>query len=331
MKTYILDTFNRFKRYSDSLDIKTVLCNKSWWVFNDLGEKEIYLFQEDNTLIIAVKGIVSNATWKYISANNSLLISTKSESYLLHPAFIDEVIFALQLDGTSQYSFMIDETQRDSFAPKTLTDITNYFHDKESKQLKAALIETVRIEREKKEQRQQELAEKERDERLIQLSKERNNVLANDDYYKKLQRKGNLIETLMGLIVVVSALAILVVFIIFYSEIAAESRFPEWLGAFGGFLNWLLFGVMGWWVAIFPFILIHILLDGSNNDKIKSIQKKTWDSLLKESDYEKCPKCSCNSVPPKQVNFSCFSYKCPQCGYYSFRNVVIKGPYYSPR
>lgn len=44
MKTYLFDTFNRYKRFSEKLDAKTILCNKSWWVFNDSGEKEVYIF-----------------------------------------------------------------------------------------------------------------------------------------------------------------------------------------------------------------------------------------------------------------------------------------------
>ena len=111
MKTYLLDILNRYKKFSESLDVEAILCSKSWSVFNDSGCKEIYLFQHDGSLIISVSGEVTNATWKYIPVNQSILISTKSASYMLHPAFVDDIIFALQLDGTNQYSFMIDELQ----------------------------------------------------------------------------------------------------------------------------------------------------------------------------------------------------------------------------
>ena len=127
MKTYLLDILNRYKKFSESLDVEAILCSKSWSVFNDSGCKEIYLFQHDGSLIISVSGEVTNATWKYILVNQSILISTKSASYMLHPAFVDDIIFALQLDGTNQYSFMIDELQRDTFAPKSLSDIEKYF------------------------------------------------------------------------------------------------------------------------------------------------------------------------------------------------------------
>lgn len=132
MKTYLLDILNRYKKFSESLDVEAILCSKSWSVFNDSGCKEIYLFQHDGSLIISVSGEVTNATWKYIPVNQSILISTKSASYMLHPAFVDDIIFALQLDGTNQYSFMIDELQRDTFAPKSLSDIEKYFIVKKS-------------------------------------------------------------------------------------------------------------------------------------------------------------------------------------------------------
>ena len=97
MKTYLFDTFNRYKRFSEELDAKTILCNKSWWVFNDSGEKEVYIFNTDGSLIISVSGKVTNATWKYIPANKSVIISGNNQSYMVHPAFYDNMIFALQV------------------------------------------------------------------------------------------------------------------------------------------------------------------------------------------------------------------------------------------
>lgn len=50
MKTFILDTLNKYKHISKGLDAKAILCNKSWQVFNNSGEKEIYIFQENSSL-----------------------------------------------------------------------------------------------------------------------------------------------------------------------------------------------------------------------------------------------------------------------------------------
>lgn len=185
VKTYILDAVNRCKKFSESLDVKATLCSKSWSVFNDTGIKEIYLFQHDGSLIISVSGEVTDATWKYIPVNQSILISTKIGSYMLHPTFIDNIIFALQLDGTNQYSFMIDELQRDSFAPKCLSDIENYFRNKEleaKQQENIAIANTIRIEREN--QRKQEAIQ---DAQLRQRQCE--DILKSDLVYIELKKR----------------------------------------------------------------------------------------------------------------------------------------------
>lgn len=192
MKTYFLDTLNRYKRFSEKLDAKTILCNKSWWIFNDSGEKEIYIFQEDGSLIISFNGKVTHATWQYIPANKSLVISTPKESYMLHPAFVDENIFALQQDGTNKFAFMIDESQKANFAPRSLRELTYYFEEKETKRIQ-------------EEQRQQQLyiestrqqkIEQEKNQRIELLKKkaeeswERNKdkILINDKKYIRSQK-----------------------------------------------------------------------------------------------------------------------------------------------
>ena len=106
MKTYLLDVLNRYKRFSEILDVKTILCNKSWLIFNDSGEKEVYIFQEDGSLIISFAGKVTHATWQYLPVNKSLIIDSNEDAYMLHPAFVDENLFVLQQDGTDRFAFM---------------------------------------------------------------------------------------------------------------------------------------------------------------------------------------------------------------------------------
>lgn len=62
MKTYLLDSINRLKRFSQNLDVQATLCGRSWLVFNDSGDKEVYIFEPDNSLVISIKGVVTNAT-----------------------------------------------------------------------------------------------------------------------------------------------------------------------------------------------------------------------------------------------------------------------------
>ena len=158
MKTYLLDILSRYYRCSEILDVKTVLCNKSWWIFNDSGDKELYIFQENGSLIASVNGNVINATWQYIAANKSLVISFKEQSYMLHPSFIDNIIFALQQDGTERFLFMINEEQKQLFYLKSLNELNSYFEEAERKRIEAKqqekriLLEQQEIEQQKAKQ-----------------------------------------------------------------------------------------------------------------------------------------------------------------------------------
>lgn len=137
MKTFLLDSFNRYKRFSEELNVKTILCNKSWLIFNDCGDKELYVFQENGSLIASVNGNVTNAKWQYIPANKSLVVSFREQSFMFHPSFINNVIFALQQDGTERFAFMINEEQSESFYPKSLKELNNYFEGIERKRIEA--------------------------------------------------------------------------------------------------------------------------------------------------------------------------------------------------
>lgn len=166
MKTFLFDTINRYKRFSQQLDVQTVLCNRSWWVFNDSGEKEVYIFQPDGTLIISVSGKVTQATWQYITANESLIISGNSQSYMVHPAFMDNILFALQLDGTNDIAFLIEENNKALFAPKTFTELQGYFENKrleaEKEELRLAEIQRQTfLQKQKEEEIKAQQAEKE--------------------------------------------------------------------------------------------------------------------------------------------------------------------------
>ena len=73
MKTYLLDSLNRIKRKGENLYAKTILCNKSWLIFNDSGDKELYIFQENGEVLISLNGIVSKGSWQYIPANKNIV------------------------------------------------------------------------------------------------------------------------------------------------------------------------------------------------------------------------------------------------------------------
>lgn len=221
MKTYLLDILNRYNRFSENLDVKTILCNKSWSIFNDAGNKELYIFQENGNLIASVNGNVLNGNWQYISANKSIVISFKEQSYMLHPSFFDKTIFALQQDGTNKYAFMIDEKQSQSFQPKTLTELKSYFENIERKKIeeeqhRRKLLaeqqranEQRRIEEEHREQikRQEERVQQYLNKKRLEYWEQNQDyILQNDLSYKKLcssKKKWEIIETIFVILTII--------------------------------------------------------------------------------------------------------------------------------
>ena len=148
MKTYLMKIPEILKGISETLDITATLCDKSWVVFNDEGVKILFIFERDGTLIVSRNGVVSKQRWSYIQATKAILIDNAQQSFLLHPAFIDNVVFALNQDGTQHHLFMIDEGQVEQFQMLTLAILQQYFESKvEQKQLDLKRLEEEEQER----------------------------------------------------------------------------------------------------------------------------------------------------------------------------------------
>lgn len=155
MKTFFLNIPRRLRIESQKLDAQAILCDRAWTVFNDEGIKQLFIFQTDGSLLITINGVVYNSTWKYVPVNNSVVITSEGKSTMYHPAFMDSIVFALELDGGSEYLFMIDEVNQKVFTPKTLSELNDYFKRKEE----------LLLEREEEQKRQKDKDEKERVER----------------------------------------------------------------------------------------------------------------------------------------------------------------------
>lgn len=137
MRTFILSAYNRFKRYAETTDIKTKLCNRTWIVFNDGGERELYKFREDGSIYIILSGCVTKGTWEYDPSDKSLIITAANQSYMVHPGMHEDILMALQIDGTEECAFLIEENNAQNFAPKSRTELIQYFEEKERKLIEA--------------------------------------------------------------------------------------------------------------------------------------------------------------------------------------------------
>ena len=167
MKTFLYSIPNRIQSFSKKLDVKTALCGKSWEVFNDEGVKQLFIFNENGSILITNNGKVINASWSFIPQNSSILITTGDETIMFRTAFFNKVLIVLQQDGVERYLFMIDESKEALFPDMSLATLTEYVEREiaaaalleKQKQLKA---ERAQEEREREEINKQQLKEAER-------------------------------------------------------------------------------------------------------------------------------------------------------------------------
>lgn len=115
MRTFIADIIPKIQQYSKKLDDLTKLQNQHWVSIGEISDaKTVYIFRDNNQLLISENGRVQKGTWEYLG-NQSLLIETPAEMpLLLKHGFFDENVIALKLDSTNTYAFFVNESKYDS-------------------------------------------------------------------------------------------------------------------------------------------------------------------------------------------------------------------------
>lgn len=168
MKAYLMSLPKSLKGISDKLNVKALLCEKSWLVFHE-EKRVIFIFQKDGSLIVSQNGVASKGKWEYIKSNKTILIEAVDTMLLLRPIFVDDVLFVLQQDGVGYFVF-IDERRIDKFVQKTISAIDDYLKEVSGEAQK--MRETLEQERREKERQRRLLARERAEEEIVQATKE---------------------------------------------------------------------------------------------------------------------------------------------------------------
>lgn len=185
MYVYLMTIPDSIKGISDKLNIKALLCNKSWIVFNEEGKKIVFIFQKRGDMIISKNGVVTKGKWEYI--NKSLILEGEDTSLLLHPTFENDMLFILQQDGTDYHIILINESRCDELKMRTLEAINNYLDSTSKKsdpeyqlqqQRKAEMERAIKAKQEELwEIKAREAAKEELEQRTKPIRRKRNFVL----------------------------------------------------------------------------------------------------------------------------------------------------------
>lgn len=182
MKTYICNIPNFIKNFSKVLDYKTVLCDKIWHVLRDDQTNETYIFRQNGEILISVNGITSIGKFTILPMG-AILIAISGTNYLIRP-YNSELkdILAFNLDGTNQFSFLINEKSSLADTIKTHQQLENHYRLIEDKK---AEYESFRKQREIAELEEKRKAERNGKKRKELISKY-NLGHVNDPYIKSL-------------------------------------------------------------------------------------------------------------------------------------------------
>jgi len=110
MKAYINSLLPSLRRFSDSLDKKSILVGQPWVLIDEEGNFEKLIFKKNQELIISQNGVVTVGRWEYLSSAKSLLIDRNKNKILLNQEFVEKGILVLKYDGFSdKYFFLVNE------------------------------------------------------------------------------------------------------------------------------------------------------------------------------------------------------------------------------
>lgn len=128
MITFVLNIIPKIKKYSQKLDNLVLLTNKPWVVLDELVQsKTVYIFRENNDLLISKNGSVTKGKWEYLM-QNSILIDLPGQSYLLRHGFFDDNILALKIDSKDEYAVLINESKYNEDL-NTIDSVINFLNE----------------------------------------------------------------------------------------------------------------------------------------------------------------------------------------------------------
>lgn len=193
MKTYLFNTIDRIKQYSQKLDATTILCQKAWYVLNEDMQQEVLIFRQDGSVIVSSQGETKKYTWEYLQQNNSVLINhTDIDGTMLKPAFMCEEILALRKDGTNECMFLIDNESDKMQKVRSIEAVNQYFAQVETQ------IEKEKQQKAIEEQKKSEITGEHRQTIIQRVQQE----FSRSEEFQNIQRKKGL-ENLLTFIMII--------------------------------------------------------------------------------------------------------------------------------
>ncbi len=125
MKTFIVNSVKGVVDQKKKFDVTSKLMGREWRMLSDdPGVNCKYIFLKDGKLVLSVNGISTYTTWQM--ATPTAIIMHEGVGTFLYKIFhLDEDIIVLNLDGTENFCFLINQENK-NLANSSFSDIQWY-------------------------------------------------------------------------------------------------------------------------------------------------------------------------------------------------------------
>ena len=133
-------------------------------MLNNQNAKILYIFRKDGSLLISTDGSVVKAHWEYVKENQTILIEDSEHCCLFHPVFYDDIVLAIQQDGTEKCLAMVNFDKASEFLELTVEAINKHFLYTAHPEIREAEKREAREKREREELERKRILEERRPE-----------------------------------------------------------------------------------------------------------------------------------------------------------------------
>lgn len=186
-----------FKKYTKNLDVKKLICERSWTCISEDSSSISLFFKRDGSFYLTTDGQGISGKWDYLHGNGSIVLNHNNNIHMYKSVFSDENMVVLNLDKTDSYAILIDEGK----ILNSQKGVENYLQNKEESKRNEEISIELEL-RHKEFERQEREWEK-------QMEKERRKKVFSK--YKKLI--SSLFPRFFGILGCVVFLYILLVFL----------------------------------------------------------------------------------------------------------------------
>jgi len=113
METNLSVLIPRVNKLSQKFDNILLIQSHHWVLINEVeNKKNLYIFRDNNELLISDEGHVDISKWRYLG-KNTLLIESKNGKCLFKHGFFDDNLIAIKVHDKENYSFFVNEAKFD--------------------------------------------------------------------------------------------------------------------------------------------------------------------------------------------------------------------------